>query len=415
MNFKLACVSCGKEFASDSQAMTCLECGAFKGTLDVVYSYETLKAHYRDGLPQPGKQSVFESFLPILPFADLASLPPIPVGNTPMFKSPNLSAELKLSNLWLKDDGRNPSASLKDRASAVAIAMAKESKASIIAAASTGNAASSLATLAASTSMKTILFVPKTIPKPKLAQLLIHGAEIICLDCSYDEAFDLCQKACDKFGWYNRNTAVNPYTGEGKKTAALEIACVLQKAPDAVICPVGDGCIISGLYKGFTDLKNLGLISQIPRLYGVQALGAAPLVKAYETNSEIKPLTNICTIADSISVGYPRDGVKALRAIRNSGGAMVAVSDDEILKAQKLLASKAGVFAEPAASAAIAGLLKLQVMKSITTDETIVTLLTGHGLKDIASVMNNTKMEVEILKPDMDSISARIRKIISSI
>jgi threonine synthase len=229
------------------------------------------------------------------------------------------------------------------------------------------------------------------------------------LDCDYDEAFELCQDACNKFGWYNRNTAVNPFTGEGKKTVALEIARDLGKAPDVVICPVGDGCIIGGIYKGFYDLKKLGLIKSIPRLYGIQAEGAAPLVKAFNDNTDFQPISNINTIADSISVGYPRDGVKALRAVKTTNGAMISVDDQEIIDAQKYLASSAGVFIEPAASAAIAGLIKLKDKKDIQPDETIVTILTGHGLKDIETVMKNINTDIEVIKPDINFIAEKIK------
>lgn len=409
MKYFLKCVSCNSEYDSTANILTCPDCGEFKGTLDVIYPYDKLKTIFDNDLLSYATQSVFRSFLSILPYKEFQSLPPVPVGGTPIFQSPILSKLFGLKNLWLKDDSRNPSASLKDRASATALAMAKESGATAIAVASTGNAASSLATLAPSMDMKAILFVPKSIPKPKLAQLSIHGAEIFCLDCDYDTAFDLCQTACSKFGWYNRNTAVNPFTGEGKKTAALEIACHSSEIPDAVICPVGDGCILSGLYKGFTDLKHLGLIDAIPRLYGIQASGAAPLVKAFDHNTEIIPISNTNTLADSISVGYPRDGVKAMRAVRNSNGAFIAVDDKLILEAQKLTASKAGIFIEPAAAAAIAGLISLKEKRQIRVDEKTVVLLTGHGLKDVDTVINSIAVDIEILKPSIDIISEKIR------
>lgn len=408
MKYILKCVTCSQEYRPDPKILTCQQCGPFKGTLDVVYPNDEIRAKFPNKLASLGNMPIFEAFLPILPIADLANLPPLLVGDTPMFQSPGISRLTGLTNLWLKDDSRNPSASFKDRASAIAIAMAKEAGASIIAAASTGNAASSLATLAASVALKAVLFVPKTIPKPKLAQLLIHNAHVLKLDCDYDRAFDLCQIACEKFGWYNRNTAVNPYTGEGKKTAALEIARDLGRAPDAVICPVGDGCIISGLYKGFSDLKELGLIDHMPRLYGIQAEGANPLVKAFDNNTEIKPLENIKTIADSISVGYPRDGVKALRAVRNTNGGMILVSDEEILQAQKLLASKGGIFAEPAASASLAGLFKLGDLKLINPKEKVVMLITGHGLKNIDTAMKNIRTDISIIKPDINSVEREI-------
>lgn len=410
MKYKLQCITCHKLFDPDPMALTCHACGDFKGTLDVIYPYDDIRSDFNN-LVSLKHRNIFESFLHILPFDNLSKLPPVPVGNTPLFKSPGLSSYTGINNLWLKDDSRNPSGSLKDRASAVAIAMANESNSTVIAAASTGNAASSLATLAASAGKKAILFVPKTIPKPKLAQLLIHNAEVICLDCDYDTAFELCQNTCRKFGWYNRNTAVNPFTGEGKKTAALEIAVDLDYTPDVVICPVGDGCIISGLYKGFFDLMQLGLIKRLPRIYGIQASGAAPLIDAFTSNSEITPLTHANTIADSISVGYPRDGVKAMRAIKKTGGAFIAVSDEQILEAQRITAAKAGVFIEPAAAAGIAGLLSLIESKYINRDKKVVTLLTGHGLKDIDTVMSNIKIETEVLQPDFDIISNRIKNI----
>lgn len=412
MKYILKCVTCSQEYRSDPIILTCSRCGPFKGTLDVIYPLDEIKGVFPNKLASLGNRPVFEAFLPILPIANLTNLPPLLVGDTPMFQSPGLSRLTGLTNLWLKDDGRNPSASFKDRASAIALAMAKEAGASIIAAASTGNAASSLATLAASVALKAVLFVPRTIPKPKLVQLLIHEAKVLKLDCDYDRAFDLCQLACKKFGWYNRNTAVNPFTGEGKKTAALEIARDLGQAPDVVICPVGDGCIISGLYKGFSDLEKLGLIDHMPRLYGIQAEGANPLVRAFDNNSEIKPIQIINTIADSISVGYPRDGVKALRAVRNTDGAMISVSDDEILQAQKPLAAKGGVFAEPAASASLAGLLKLGDMKSINSKEKVVLLITGHGLKDIDTALKNIRIDTKIVKPDINSVENEINQLL---
>jgi threonine synthase len=241
-----------------------------------------------------------------------------------------------------------------------------------------------------------------------LIQIQIHGAYIIQLDCDYDQAFDLCQEACARFGWYNRNTAVNPFTGEGKKSAALEIALEMGKAPDTVICPVGDGCIIGGIYKGFADLYGLGLIERIPKLYGVQAAGSAPLVKAFESKSEFSPLKSVHTVADSIAVGYPRDAYKALRAVSQSGGAMIAVSDEEILAAQRALAQVGGIFAEPAASASYAGLLRLVDNKSIGKNEAAVVLLTGHGLKDTGTAAKNVTGEIEIISPDIESVAKKI-------
>lgn len=410
LKYKLKCVSCSRQFSFDSKIFTCPKCGPFHGTLDVIYPLDEL----RKKLPSLKKinhfQSVFESFIDIFPYKKWESLPPLKIGQTPLVKSENVIELTGMKGLWFKDDGRNPSASFKDRASAVAIAMARESNAKAIAAASTGNAASSLATLAASVLMKAFVFVPKNAPRPKMIQILIHGAHVLKLDCDYDKAFDLCQEACQKFGWYNRNTAVNPYTGEGKKSAALEIVLEMGDAPDAVICPVGDGCIISGLFKGFEDLLGLGLINRLPRLYGIQAEGANPIVRAFKSGKEIVPLKSAATVADSISVGYPRDGIKALRAVKNSKGAMIAVSDEDILTAQKTLAAKGGIFAEPAASASFAGLLKLQTKGMVKKSEIVVVLLTGHGLKDIETAAKNISAKIETIAADMGAVEKAIAK-----
>jgi threonine synthase len=411
MKYELKCVTCGQMVAPTKQAATCPSCGPLKGTLDVTYPLETLKDKFQGSLANFVGCDVYRAFDDILPYDDPVNLPPLAFGRTPLFQPPRLANKFG-NGLYLKDDGRNPSASFKDRASAVAIAMARESGANTIACASTGNAASSLATLAAALGMRTVVFIPKDAPEPKLTQILIHGAAAIRLDCDYDRAFDLCQEACEQFGWYNRNTAVNPFTGEGKKSAAIEIAVALGEAPDVVVCPVGDGCIIGGLHKGFSDLLGLGLIRKMPRLYGIQAAGAAPLVKAFENGGDVKPYEITHTVADSISVGCPRDGVKALRAVRNTYGAMVAVSDREILAAQRTLASAAGVFAEPAASAAYAGLLRLIENDSIQREETAVVVLTGHGLKDIETARNNIITDIEITRPDIDSVTRRAAKLI---
>ncbi len=411
LKFKLVCVTCQREFQEDSNTFTCPDCGPFKGTLDVVYALDNLKPKYKALQLIHRCKPVFESFEDIFPFKTRADLPPIPVGQTPQFKSARLAKTAGMKELWVKDEGRNPSASLKDRASAVALAMAHEAGTKIIAAASTGNAASSLATLAAATSIKSVVFVPRNAPRPKMVQIAIHGAHIIRLDCDYDHAFDFCENACRKFGWYNRNTAVNPFTGEGKKSAALEIARDLGREPDSVICPVGDGCIIGGLYKGFSDLLGLGLIDKMPRLYGIQAKGASPLVSAFAMDGEPVILSETETIADSISVGYPRDSTKALRAVRKTNGAMIALTEEEILAAQRILAETGGIFTEPAASASYAGLLKLVESGQIDRDETAVVLLTGHGLKDIEAAATNVSADIELVSPDIDSVERKIRKL----
>jgi len=229
--------------------------------------------------------------------------------------------------------------------------------------------------------------VPETIPRAKLAQLQAYGAQIKMVQGTYDQAFDLCMEDAAKNGWYNRNTAINPYLAEGKKTAALEICEQLNwQAPDVVFVPVGDGCIISGIWKGFKDLYTLEMIDKLPHLIGVQAAGSAPLVKAYRLNTDTVQAQQVATIADSISVGFPRDQLKALRAVRQSGGTFIAVEDDKIIEAILYLSRNSGVFVEPAAATAFAGLQHLAAKGKITGQQTVVVVLTGSGLKDIQAI-----------------------------
>jgi len=251
--------------------------------------------------------------------------------------------------------------------------------------------------------MKSFIFVPATAPEAKIAQLLIYGANVILVEGSYDEAYDLCLEASRKFGWYQRNTGYNPYMTEGKKTAALEICEQLHwDVPDKVIVAVGDGCIIGGLWKGFLDFHRLGFIERLPEMIGVQAEGASPIVEALRSGElKERPAT---TIADSICVGKPRDAVKALRAMRDSGGFGLTVSDGEILRAMSQLARDTGVFAELAAAAAYAGFLKLAGMGKLKSDERVLVMITGNGLKDIPAARRaagepmTTKPELTLLE-----------------
>ena len=316
-----------------------------------------------------------------------APAPPLDVGWTPLYAAPRLARDLGLRRAWLKDDGANPTGSLKDRASSLVLTKAMELGFDTVAAASTGNAAAALAGLGATVpEIDIVIFVPRDAPEAKIAQLLIYGAEVLLVDGSYDQAFDLCTELCRSENWYSRNTGVNPFTTEGKKTAALEIAEQLGwQAPDVAIVGVGDGSIISGLHKGFADLLRLGWIENMPRLIGVQAEGSAALAQAWREGvkpQDMKPAPAE-TIADSIASGLPRDRAKALRAVRETGGAFVAVADREILAAIPRLAQLTGVFAEPAAAAAYAGAKRARGDGLLDADESVVLLITGNGLKDV--------------------------------
>lgn len=391
----LKCVLCGAEYGADEVLYVCPKHGD-EGILDVQYDYELVASRLtKQGLARNHDYSIWR-YTPLLPVAEATTRPPLQVGWTPLYHAERLGEKLGLRHLYLKDDGRNPTASFKDRASAVGVVKAQELGYEIITCASTGNAASSLAGLAASVGLESIIFVPERAPQAKVAQLLIFGARVIMVEGTYDQAFDLCLEAAREYGWYSRNTAYNPYLSEGKKTASLEICEQLEwQAPDKVFVSVGDGCIMGGLWKGLRDLLALDFIERMPQLIGVQAEGSAPLVKAWEEGTEeIVPLIPE-TLADSIAVGLPRDRVKALRAVRETRGQYVAVEDEEILEAMRLLGREAAIFAEPAGAAGFAGLQKLVRQGEIDAEERIAVLVTGNGLKDVDSAIR------AVGKPDL--------------
>lgn len=405
----LKCVSCGREFTPDEADYTCPACGPLMGTREVLYNYRAIsKLLNRKTLAQSREFSHWR-YLPLLPVIQPEKIPPLAVGWTPLYRSPQLENQWGLQRIWIKDDSRNPTASLKDRASAVAVVKALEKGVNTVTAASTGNAASSWSAFTALAGLKTVIFVPRDAPRPKIAQLLLFGATVLKVNGNYDNAFELCCQAAEKWGWYNRSTAINPYLGEGKKTAALEICEQLSwEAPDYVFVSVGDGCIFQGMWKGFKEFYQLGLIERLPRMIGVQAEGSAPLVRAWEVGAERCAPLQPRTIADSISVGVPRDQVKALKAARESGGRFVAVSDQEILFAISLLAKSAGIFAEPAGAAALAGLKKLAEQGVCGQQDRAVVMVTGHGLKDIEGVMQAVSRQPLNVENDLREVGQKI-------
>ena len=336
-------------------------------------------------------------------------VPALSVGATPLTLAPALARSIGLRRLLLKDEGRNATGSLKDRASALAVVKAREKSRKIIACASTGNAASSCAGMAAAMGMQSVIFVPERAPEPKVTQLLIFGATVVRVRGSYEQAFQLSQKACQQWGWYNRNCAINPYLVEGKKTAAFEIAeqCAWDLT-DWISVSVGDGCTIAAIWKGLRELKTLGWIDRTPRMLGVQAEGAAPVTRAFLSGHAMQPVEP-GTLADSIAVGVPRNWKKAADAVRESGGTMLNVSDDEILEAMRDTGRLAGVFAEPAAATAVAGLRRALADGVIGKNASAIALITGNGLKDIQSARAAAGQPFEI-SPDgagLDEILCR--------
>jgi len=397
----LKCLICGEQYAPSEVDYVCPKHGN-DGILDVVYDYGAINRE----IGKFGSGGGIWRYQALLPVRPDSPVPPLAVGDTPLYPASRLAAGLGLRHLWVKDDGRQPSASFKDRASAVAVVKAQEKGAEIIATASTGNAAAALACICASVEQPNVIFVPASAPPAKIAQLLVFGSTVLLVDGSYDDAFELCLKACQEFGWYNRNTAYNPYMTEGKKTVVYEICQQLGNtppqspphaggnnwvAPDVVVVPVGDGCIIGGIHKGFKDLLALGWIESIPRIIGVQSAGSDYMWQAWSQGQDVltKPPIVANTVADSISAGLPRDRIKAMAAVQETGGAYVRVTDEEILAAIPVLARGVGVFAEPAAAASYAGLVAAVKQGLVTAEDRVVILATGSGLKDIKSAMRS--------------------------
>jgi threonine synthase len=403
----LKCVLCGREYAPEHGRYVCDSCG-LDGTLDVLYDmHEAKKLVTKDSLSLCRDMSMWR-YRDIMPVLNDANIPALLVGWTPLYENKWLASKYGVRKLYIKDDGRNPTASLKDRASAVGVAKALDFGQKTVACASTGNAASSLSGFAAVMGLDSYIFVPEKAPAAKVTQLLVYGANVVLVKGDYAKAFDLATAAIEKFGWYNRNCAINPFLVEGKKTCAMEIAEQLNwEVPDRVFISVGDGCCVGGLYKGFWDLLELGLIDKMPKITGVQAEGSSPIYKAITENSERVRFGPADTIADSISVGAPRNWAKALRAIRASEGTAVTVTDDEILSAIPELARSSGVFGEPAGVTGFAGFRKMALAGEIAPDETVTVVVTGNGLKDIESAKRSVGQALSCA-PDIDEFSRLI-------
>lgn len=407
------CSVCEESYAPDEVRYTCPQDG---GNLDVVLDYAGIRAAIDpQDIVNSSDRSIWR-YLPLLPVGDPGHEGTVlrAVGWTPLLAPPLLRNELDLPNLWLKDDGRNPTASFKDRASAVVVARAQQIDAQVVITASTGNAGAALAGMAAAVGLPAVILAPKTAPPAKVAQLLIFGARVLLVDGTYDEAFDLSLLAAQEFGWYCRNTGYNPFTAEGKKSAAFEICeqftattnvrgAKLWQVPDAVFVSVGDGNIISGLHKGFADLMGLGWIERMPRLYGVQSTGSAAIFNAFVAGTEEIEPVRADTLADSISVDMPRDGLRALRAATMTEGAYLAVEDEDILAAMREMSRLAAVFAEPAGATAYAGLVQAVQQGLVSRDDHILVLNTGSGLKDVQAAMQASG-EATVIDPSLEAL-----------
>ncbi len=406
------CSLCKTEYLPGQVTYTCPKDG---GNLDVILDYASIQQRYQpEDITHRSDASLWR-YLPLLPVDDPGGegTPLRAAGFTPLFTPPALVKKTGIERLWIKDEGRNPTASFKDRASSVVVARARQIGAEVVVTASTGNAGAALAGMAAAVGQKAVIFAPRTAPPAKVAQLLVFGAQVILVDGNYDAAFDLTIQAAQEFGWYCRNTGYNPFTAEGKKTAALEIweqVISAQKEPLRqinVFVSVGDGNIISGIHKGFKDLHELGWLPTIPRLFGVQSEGSAAVANAFFAKTETITPVSATTIADSISVDLPRDGVRAVRAATQSGGAYVTVKDEEILQAIAEL-GKVGIFAEPAGATSYAGLLKALQRGFIQPTEPVVVINTGNGLKDTRAAMQAVA-PAPVIEPTLEALKKYLR------
>ena len=406
----LKCETCGVMFPPDGEIQDfCPKCGQRFGTLESILDMKQAAADLK-ALPLQYRDS--NSMLRyhfLLPFENASVFPPIRIGMTPMYSRPALAEQLGVKAFWIKDDGLNPSGSYKDRASAVVVARAKELGKKTVACASTGNAAASLAGCCAASGLNCIVFVPENAPAAKLTQIAAFGATLVAVQGTYDQAFDLATEACKRYDWFNRSAGLNPYLVEGKKTGALEICEALNMdPPDAVFVGVGDGSIITGVCKGFNEFHTLGLISRIPKVIGVQAEGSGILVKAYQEYLKTGIVDFIPgeahTCADSISVGNPREGIRALKAVKQTGGTFLGIPDDEIQAAMRDLPRLAGVFCEPSGAIGLAGIRRAQLTGVIDSNHRVVMMNTGSGLKDTAGMQNALHMEIPKIKPYIEEV-----------
>ena len=398
--FLYQCTTCGRVYRRDEVRYLCRVCGSeyrpgipLVGVLSAQFDYAAIKRRVRKSGPDWGLFSAVEE----------SYFPPFAVGNTPYFKSAALGAELGFEDVWLKNDGLNPSASLKDRASFLVVAEANRLKEKAVVTASTGNAASALAAVCAAAGKQAIIFVPENAPKAKLVQMVLYGARVIPIKGSYDDAFTLSLEYTAKKGGLNRNTAYHPLTIEGKKTVGLELFAQNQfKVPDAIIVPVGDGVIIAAVHKAFQDLKAAGLTSKLPRLVCVQAETSAAIHHYIQTGA-YRNAERPSTVADSISVSIPSNAHLARKAVLDTDGFSWTVTDDEILEGQRILAAKTGVFAEPAAATTVAALKQLRRSKLLDQREQTVLLITGHGLKDVDAALKNIQIPASV-EPTLEAL-----------
>lgn len=397
----LVCVRCEAEYSFKEIVYSCRRCG---DVLDVTYDYDAI-AESLNKKVLAERAPTFAKYIEFLPILEPRKIVSLGEGNTPLLKSRRLAEKLGMENLYIKDETRNPTGVFKDRATVIAATKALEFERDTTAIASTGNAAASMAGYAAKAGLRCIVMIPETTPIGKVSQSIAYGAKIVQVKGNYDQVFDLVTLACEKFGWYNCNPAINPYRTEGKKTMAYEICEQMNwKAPDWVIVPIGNGCNLAGHWKGFKEFYKLGFISSKPRMVGIQAEGSCPVVTAFNEKADrVEPVTPH-TLAGAIAVGKPRNATKTLKALEESRGMAESVSDASLLEAQRLLASSEGIFGEPAAVAPLAGLRKLVEKGTINRTDNIVLVVTGNGLKDPEAPLK-AAVKPPLITPNLEELA----------
>ncbi|MHA1649461.1 MAG: threonine synthase [Candidatus Helarchaeota archaeon] len=401
----LECINCHRKYDSHEILYKCPACGHL---LDTLYDIEEVKEKSFQ-IPWRQKPLSVWRYSPFLPEVSV-ELVTLNEGGTNLYPCKNLAEKLGIRELWVKNEGENPTGSFKDRGMTVGVTFARELKSKVVACASTGNTSASLSAYAAKARMLCIIFIPsKKIAMGKLAQAMMYGSKVLAIKDNFDKSLELVAKSCDLFKMYLLNS-VNPYRLEGQKTIGFEVVDQLGSVPDNFILPMGNCGNISAIYKGLVEWKELGIIDKIPRFCGIQASGSAPIVHAVKKKSkEVKFVENPETVATAIRIGKPVNWEKALRSIYGSNGTAEAVTDQEILEAQKLLARTEGIFVEPASASSIAGLIKFLELGIIDRSDQTVCLTTGHGLKDPNIAIESCEQPLEI-EPDMQKIKAIIEE-----
>jgi len=402
----MQCIGCGAEYPVNKIIYNCERCGDL---LEVRVDERALKEKIEMGewRLRPISLWKYKEFLPVF---DETKIVTLREGGTPLYSCDRLGKELGIKNLYVKSEGANPTGSFKDRGMTVGVSKALELGVKAVICASTGNTSASLAAYAAKAGLPCIVLIPAgKIALGKLAQAMMYGAIVVGVKGNFDVALQMAVSASKQVGLYLLNS-INPFRIEGQKTAAFEICDQLEwQVPDRVVLPVGNAGNITAYWKGFKELKALGFVEKLPKMVGVQAAGASPLAKAFAANSAtIEPVKDPETVATAIRIGNPVNWKRALKALKESNGTALTVTDDEIIKAQKLLARKEGIFIEPASAASIAGLKKLVENGEVDVDEIIVCVATGHGLKDPEAAVRACGGIVEI-EPSLEALEEVVK------